>query len=217
MFRYRDETLFLAIGILPTNYPELCFVFSFLDRSGHYVVTKDVDVNSIFEGIDMSMFENRNSKRWRLWEEEYSHLTSSLRNRNKWIKVDVGKPDRHVISYHQAQFYLRPRLLLKMGLTLCSHESNYLKGAYHLSELAGLAGQFVNSMLLLAVQTDQFVDIIIIVLRSKWRMGQKQDSSMCCGLKQASQLPLQFRFSSFNSDFTVLLLVDLGRPRFRLP
>jgi len=33
-------------------------------RRGHYVVTRDVDVNSIFEGMDMSMFDKRSSQRW---------------------------------------------------------------------------------------------------------------------------------------------------------
>ena len=41
-----------------------CFLFH-VGRRGQYQVTKDADVNSIFEGMDLSMFDKRNSKRWR--------------------------------------------------------------------------------------------------------------------------------------------------------
>ncbi|XP_022784712.1 protein sidekick-1-like isoform X2 [Stylophora pistillata] len=34
------------------------------NRRGHYVVTKDADINSIFEGMDMTIFDKRSSNRW---------------------------------------------------------------------------------------------------------------------------------------------------------
>lgn len=41
-----------------------CSCLSVLDRKGNYVVTRDADVNSILEGLDMTIFDKRSSKRW---------------------------------------------------------------------------------------------------------------------------------------------------------
>lgn len=35
-------------------------------RSGRYAVTRESDVNSIFEGMDMTIFDKRSSQRWRI-------------------------------------------------------------------------------------------------------------------------------------------------------
>lgn len=48
---------------------ESIFFFCFLsdaDRSGRYAVTRESDVNSIFEGMDMTIFDKRSSQRWRI-------------------------------------------------------------------------------------------------------------------------------------------------------
>lgn len=53
-----------CLSIILLSYQFYFLFLSDVGRRGQYVVTRDVDVNSIFEGMDMSMFDKRSSQRW---------------------------------------------------------------------------------------------------------------------------------------------------------
>ena len=62
-----NKVIFLSLTprlLHSVSYFLSCSCLSVLDRKENYVVTRDADVNSILEGLDMTIFDKRSSKRW---------------------------------------------------------------------------------------------------------------------------------------------------------